>query len=666
MYKYEIIKKIGSGTGTLINLCKKDGKEVVLKELIDSDYFNNLKEEVEILTKLFPHKHIIHINENFIFDKKIYLEYEYCNFGDLYDYIKDNGVLSEKQAIALLSQLISAISHSKKIGYYHCDIKPENVLLRTPNEFVLCDWDLAKKVQDISANFNYGSTLSMAPEIILGQMSDTSDIYSLGCLLYFCLFGKRVFDLTTSEPKYKRVLKHLEFKFELPKNDLSPSFQDLITLMLYKNPKKRATLEEIEEFLNGKNISSREDNYDIYNTLSDYINDENIKKNKKKSLKKYENNKVNFDKDGNETSKDSMCAHLIILAYLKDNTAQEVLSRFYKNGIIEKDLIKSDFWQKRNLNNRKEERIFISLAAYCDDMLEFTLKSAYNNAKYKKNIFFGVVDQNYENQREKIKILDFSQQIRYCHVFPNDTLGVSWARHLVFSLYDNEEYCLQVDSHTYFEENWDENLINQYNQLLDKSLKPIISTYPYDFSMDDSGGIIFKKPSGKSILVLRPKSECNLSEENLVLQFSAQHVISNEAINGCHIAAGFLFTKGSFIEEIPYDPYLYFHGEEQSLSLRAYTKGWDIYHPIWIPLYHQYKKANISHNRHHWHGEISKQRDLDWVYLQKRSKDRLSMLIKGELNNSIYGLGTVRSIQDFINFSGIDYRHYTINDILKK
>lgn len=304
--------------------------------------------------------------------------------------------------------------------------------------------------------------------------------------------------------------------------------------------------------------------------------------------------------------------------------------------------------------------IFISLASYCDDMLEFTIKSAYNKAKNKENIIFGIVDQSYVNNREYIKSFDFSKKIRYCHIFPDDSLGVSWARHLCFSLYNNEEYFLQVDSHTYFEENWDENLINQYQTLLEKSSKPIISTYPYGFTIDNNNEITCSKQSGNYVLVLRPKKELTLTEDNLVLQFRGEHVPSNEAILGSHIAAGFIFTKGNFIEEIPYDPYLYFHGEEQSLAIRSYTKGWDIYHPKWVPLYHLYKKSEQKYQSHHWSGEITKKRDFEWTYLQKRARERFKNLVYGNLNNSIYGLGNIRTIEDFINFSGIDYLNLNI------
>jgi len=661
--KYEIIKKLGSGVGTVVNLCKKNDKKIVIKELTDAKYYDNLEDELNILSSIPKHKHIIDIQNSFIFDKKIYVEYEYCKDGDLYDFIKQKGTLDETKALLLLSQISSALIHAKNSGFYHCDIKPENILLRDENEFVISDWDLAKNTNTNSISLNHGSTLTMAPEIMLGELSENSDVYSLGCLLYFCLFGKRVFDLKISTPQYERVLTHLETKFKLPPNNLSKNFQKILISMLYKNPKKRISLEEISNFLDKKEFISKDDTFNIYDSLSDFISDKRIEENKKVSFEKFSRYKKEFEKDKNESSKNSMLAHLIILSYLKDKESQSELSTYYKDGIlIKKDLIKEELWKSKAIGFEPilGKKIFVSLAAYCDDMLEFTLKSAYNSAKNKENIFFGVVDQNYENQRELIKTLDFSEQIRYCHTFPDDTLGVSWARHLVFSLYDNEDYFLQVDSHTYFEENWDENLINQYEILLKKSQKPIISTYPYGFSLNEDGEVIYKKPSGKSVLVLRPKEECSLTKDSFVLQFRAKHIISNEAVAGCHIAAGFLFTKGSFIEEIPYDPYLYFHGEEQSLSLRAFTKGWDIYHPTWIPLYHLYKKTNVSYNTHHWNGEISKKRDFEWTYLQKRSKNRLEKLIKGKLNNSIYGLGTIRTIEEYIDFSGIDYFNYIV------
>lgn len=306
-------------------------------------------------------------------------------------------------------------------------------------------------------------------------------------------------------------------------------------------------------------------------------------------------------------------------------------------------------------------KIFISIASYCDELLFFTLKDCFQKAKYKESLIFAVVDQNEKSFKHEINNLSFATQIRYVYIHKLETFGVSWARNIVFSLFDNEDYLLQIDSHTLFEENWDEKLLEQYNTLLKISKKPILSTYPYDFQFNEKGEAVYKENSRKWVLELRPHPDTLLKEDSAVLRFRAEHKLSDTAVHGCHIAAGFIFTSSIFIEEIPYDPYLYFHGEEQSLSIRAYTRGWDIYHPTWIPLYHHYKKSGTSYLSHHWHNSISDKRALGAEYLKARAIKRINRLFYGDgMIGSIYGLGNVRTLEEFINFSGIDYKNKTI------
>lgn len=94
--------------------------------------------------------------------------------------------------------------------------------------------------------------------------------------------------------------------------------------------------------------------------------------------------------------------------------------------------------------------IFVSLASYCDELLFFTLKDCIDKADKPENIFFGVVDQNELSQKESIEALDFSKQIRYVFINKLETLGVSWARSIAFSLYNAEDFLLQIDSHMLF------------------------------------------------------------------------------------------------------------------------------------------------------------------------------------------------------------------------
>jgi len=212
-----------------------------------------------------------------------------------------------------------------------------------------------------------------------------------------------------------------------------------------------------------------------------------------------------------------------------------------------------------------------------------------------------------------------------------------------------------------FEQDWDETLLEQYEKLKGSSKKPIISTYPYGFSFDEEDNPIYKKQSQNYALVLRPHPETPLVEDSAVLRFKAEHQKTEIPVLGSHLAAGFIFADASFIEEVPYDPFLYFHGEEQSLAIRAFTRGWDIYHPNIIPLYHYYKQSNRSYTTHHWHKDIESQRSLSSAYLKARGVKRVTRLLYGDgMRGSIYGLGTIRTLEEYTLFSGIDYKNKTI------
>lgn len=310
-------------------------------------------------------------------------------------------------------------------------------------------------------------------------------------------------------------------------------------------------------------------------------------------------------------------------------------------------------------------KIFVSVASYCDELLFFTLNDAYRKAANPEHLVFAVVDQNTTSQKTRVDELDFADQIKYVFIHKLETQGVSWARNVACSLYDGEDFFLQIDSHMLFDEGWDRELRHQHNALGDRSSKPIISTYPYGFSFDEEGAPTYKEHTTRYVLVLRPHPETSLEKTSAQLRFRAEHKLSDEPVLGCHVAAGFIFTRGAFIEEVPYDPYLYFHGEEQSLSIRAFTRGWDIFHPNVIPVHHYYKESGTAYTTHHWDKAVDDKRRLNSLYLRARATERLNCLLYGDgLRGSAYGLGGERSLEEFAALSGIDYRNRAITDIL--
>lgn len=304
--------------------------------------------------------------------------------------------------------------------------------------------------------------------------------------------------------------------------------------------------------------------------------------------------------------------------------------------------------------------IFVSVASYCDDLLLQTLEDCYGKATHPEAVFFGVVNQDDIDIRQQLNALPYRAQVRYLHINPLDSRGVSWARYIAYSLYGGEDYFLQIDAHMQFDAGWDDILIRQLQELAKVSAKPILTVYPHPFEMKDGRPEL--QPVGKGkVMYLRPKPDQEITPESPAVRFHALFHPASEPVCGGHIAGGFLFTLGSFIEEVPYDPYLYFTGEEHSLSARAYTHGWDIFHPVEIPLYHLYRSPDAKHRGQHWDDRFESERQVKWQELRRRGMDRLRrLLLEGKISGT-YGLGRVRGVEGLQPLSGIDYCNRQFN-----
>lgn len=300
--------------------------------------------------------------------------------------------------------------------------------------------------------------------------------------------------------------------------------------------------------------------------------------------------------------------------------------------------------------------VFVNIASFCDPHLEFTLDGVFKKACEPNEIFVGLIDQTYEHNLEWLSKKPYWPNIRYVQIKPTESRGVCWARSIGFSLFQNEAYFLQVDSHTHFDVSWDRSLIDSLGSLRCRTEKPIISTYPPPFQFNEKNEPFLTLTPTGTVYALRKHPETDLAENCATLRFRVEHIRGPEYVEGYHIAAGFIFTLGNFINEVPYDPYLYFHGEEQSLALRAYTHGWKIYHPIHdsIPLFHLYKEINKDYQTHHWHELYEKNRKTKWTELKKISDERLIQLVSGKITGC-YGLGNIRTLEDFEKISGINY-----------
>ena len=312
--------------------------------------------------------------------------------------------------------------------------------------------------------------------------------------------------------------------------------------------------------------------------------------------------------------------------------------------------------------------IFISIASYQDPLLVSTIFSAYENAENKNDLIFSICDQS-DNMID-INGITFSDQIHYDHVDPLFSKGPCWARHRAQSFFNEEDFFLQVDSHTQFAPEWDSIFIKQLekisaNQEIDEYFKkPIITSYPRSFKVLDFEKGLFELNTGD-----KHTQVITYRKDSLFLKgsFSRQIGIPTKHTDITHailLAAGCIFTKGAFIKEIPYDPNYYFYGEELSLAMRAFTNGYSFFHIPDVPLFHLYTDTSDIPRKLHWDPEDDQKRAVKWTELDKKSLNRLDDLFADKVEEPL-SLGKERSLEDYALISGIDLKNNLVLDIEK-
>jgi hypothetical protein len=289
--------------------------------------------------------------------------------------------------------------------------------------------------------------------------------------------------------------------------------------------------------------------------------------------------------------------------------------------------------------------IFISIAAYKDKLLPITINEAYSKAKFKDNLVFGIFEQNTESESINLNNFEFNNQIRYKRVDPETTQGVCWARKNVQDMYQNETYYFQIDAHTLFDQDWDEYFINNFKEIKKYHSKPIITAYPANFNQDTFEKVEYKP---NTIAVVSTDSDHGRAERFVEFGFcppwgNENYPAEHSIVHGFHLGACCIFAEGSFVRDIPYDDAIFFGGEEPMLTLRAWTHGYNIFHIGNIKVYHCWGK--------NYGGIVFWDVRKDYI---EETKQYISRMIQGEIVGK-YGIGNVRSIQQYIDYSGLDY-----------
>ncbi len=299
--------------------------------------------------------------------------------------------------------------------------------------------------------------------------------------------------------------------------------------------------------------------------------------------------------------------------------------------------------------------IFVAIASYLDYEIKYTILDCITKSKHPENLRFGVCLQYDENEGTNEHILDFLENkllVRVLKYHHTESEGGCWARNKAQTLYQGETYSLQVDSHTRFIQNWAEIVINDYNELKKTVNKPLISFLPPSYSrIDDKGIDIDFRHIDNLDKINHPKFEYITGEywpsyggysNEQHTEFKPSSVII--------LYGGFVFTEGQWVIEIEQDPEHYYTGEEFALTIRSYTKGYDIFTPSQIVAWHRSHPKTPKKHFNNNPEEVAHTK-------HKHAISRLIMLIEGNGDLGKYGVGNIRTVDQYAEFAGVDFKN---------
>ena len=295
--------------------------------------------------------------------------------------------------------------------------------------------------------------------------------------------------------------------------------------------------------------------------------------------------------------------------------------------------------------------IFIRIASYRDSELVPTIVNCLNKARWPADLRFGLCWQH--DRTESIGNFSADSRFRILDIDYLSSRGMGWARSECARLYDGEEFTISLDSHHRFTEGWDRLLIEM--MALVPSSKPVLTTYPPSFDPGDDSSF---QTEPTLIGFVGFNSDGTLSKTGIPIDDFGSLCAP---VPSRFYAGGCAFSTAGFLEQVPPDPHIYFSGEEDSMAIRAFTHGYDLFHPHRIVCWHQYERRDQPK---HWSDHVAgKTRGPEWHELESRGVKRFRRLLGLDpLEDEVfgpYGLGTARSLARYQQCAGLNFSKQT-------
>ena len=408
--EYIIKETIGKGTFSTVKLGEhiKTKKKVAIK-ILDKEKLKTKEDSIRIqreikILSIMDHPNIIKTYKITETAKNYYIIMEYCEGGELFDYIVEKERLDESEASIFFYQLINSLEYIHSKGIAHRDLKPENLLLTKNKKIKIIDFGLSNYFGGDTSPLQTpcGSPSYASPEIIRGEVYNgfRIDIWASGIILFAMLCGYLPFDEEEEENEDIKCFsqdgkkeeksedneilfqKILEGKIDYP-DYLSDIAVDLIKKMLVVEPEDRIKIKDIKKhkfyllgqknyFLYQKNITEHE--------IIDNLN--------------YNNDNINMSDNSNSNIIDGDKINSIDLSLINSDKKVDKYNENNKNTINSNDISKNE----ERSNILKKEEMKNEMEEYEKKLFANYLKKVSNMKK--KNM---IINKNKKNEKNKNK-----------------------------------------------------------------------------------------------------------------------------------------------------------------------------------------------------------------------------------------------------------------------
>ncbi|VVC44543.1 Protein kinase domain,Protein kinase-like domain,Serine/threonine-protein kinase, active site [Cinara cedri] len=257
---YIILDHISTGGYGEVHHAKyiQDDKELnLVVKIIDTNLSSKeyvskfLPRELDVIRKI-NHPYIVHTHS--ILQKKaiLFVFMTYAEKGDLFDYITTNGPIKEDQARIWFRQVALAVQYLHTVDIVHRDIKCENILITKNFTVKLSDFSFSKfikRAQRLNCNTHCCSVWYAPPEVLSLRPYDgkSSDIWSLGVVLYIMIYAKMPFSKNDTKRMYQQQVKREWCHHPSIGNLISENLKTCVDNILQPEPRKRWVINNILE-----------------------------------------------------------------------------------------------------------------------------------------------------------------------------------------------------------------------------------------------------------------------------------------------------------------------------------------------------------------------------------------------------------------------------------